>query len=189
MRLGLALARATIGGLFVAHGAQKLFGWFGGYGPEGTGQFFESLGLRPGKRNAIAAGVAETAGGAMLALGLLTPLATAMLIGTMATAVRKVHGSRGVWVTEGGWEYNAVLVAAVIAITDAGPGDLSVDAAAFGRERWGSGWALAAAAAGAAGSELVIAAGQRGDGQPAAPDATGEAAAPSSGEPADRPTS
>jgi putative oxidoreductase len=187
MRLGLALARGTIGGLFVAHGAQKLFGWFGGYGPEGTGQFFESLGLRPGKRNAIAAGAAETAGGAMLALGLLTPLAAAMVFGTMATAVRKVHGSRGVWATEGGWEYNAVMMAAVLAITDAGPGDLSVDAAAFGRERWGSGWALAAAAAGVAASELVIAAGQRREGQPAAPE--GEAAAASSTEPADRPTS
>jgi putative oxidoreductase len=187
MKLGLALARATIGGLFVAHGAQKLFGWFGGYGPEGTGQFFASLGLRPGKRNAIAAGVSETAGGTLLALGLCTPLAAAMLIGTMATAVQKVHGSRGVWVTEGGWEYNAVLIAAVIAIVDAGPGDLSVDAA-LGRERWGSGWALAAAAAGAAGSQLVIAAGQRAGEEASAPDDAAQAPAATGTEPAaDRP--
>ncbi|MCW2951586.1 MAG: DoxX family protein [Conexibacter sp.] len=189
MKLGLALARGTIGALFVGHGAQKLFGWFGGYGPEGTGQFFESLGLKPGKRNAIMAGVSEATGGALLALGLFTPLASAMLIGTMATAIQKVHGSRGVWVTEGGWEYNAVLIAAVIAITDAGPGDLSLDAL-LGRERWGPGWALAAAAAGAAGSQLVITAGQRADGQPAGQDATGETPAVTSTEPAaDRPAS
>ncbi len=63
------LLRVLIGGLFVGHGTQKLFGWFGGYGPDGTGQFFESIGLRPGRRNAMIAGASEAGGGALLALG------------------------------------------------------------------------------------------------------------------------
>src|SRR5207247_3673648 len=72
---GRLLLRVTVGSIFVEHGTQKLFGWFGGHGPSGTGQFFESLGLRPGRRNAIAAGIAEAGGGALLVLGLATPAA------------------------------------------------------------------------------------------------------------------
>ena len=95
------ILRMLLGALFMGHGLQKLKGWFGGYGIEGTGQFFESIGLRPGKRHATAAGAAETAGGALLALGLLTPVASAALIGTMATAVKTVHLEKGPWVTRG----------------------------------------------------------------------------------------
>src|SRR3954470_3709241 len=119
--MGIAglLARGTIGALMVGHGAQKLFGWFGGHGPDGTGQFFEStLGLSPGKRHAQMAGVLEAAGGAALAAGIATPLAGAGLIGTMITAVRTVHGQNGPWVSDGGWEYNAVLIAAITALVD-----------------------------------------------------------------------
>src|SRR5256885_4684479 len=75
--LGRLLLRVTVGSIFIEHGTQKLFGWFGGHGPTGTGQFFESLGLRPGRRNAIVAGVAEAGGGALLVLGLSTPAAGA----------------------------------------------------------------------------------------------------------------
>jgi putative oxidoreductase len=127
MKLGLPLLRWIVGGLFVGHGTQKLFGWFGGHGPDGTGKFFESLGLRPGRRHALAAGAAEAGGGGLLAVGLFTPGAAAALIGTMFTAIRKVHGSKGPWVTDGGYEYNLVLMAAVLALADAGPGEWSLD--------------------------------------------------------------
>jgi len=87
MKLARLFLRLTIGGLFVGHGTQKLFGWFGGHGLDGTGQFFESLGMRPGRRNALAAGVAEAGGGAALAVGLATPLAASALTATMLTAI------------------------------------------------------------------------------------------------------
>ncbi len=155
MKLGLFTLRAVVGGLFVGHGLQKLTGKFGGHGPDGTGQFFESLGLRPGKQHAIAAGAAETGGGALLAAGAFTPLAAALLSGTMVTAIRTVHAPKGPWAAEGGYEYNLVLLAAVFAITDAGPGLLSLDAAK-GRRRWGLPWALVQLAAGLAGSEAAL---------------------------------
>jgi putative oxidoreductase len=151
MKLWRVILRVLVGGLFVGHGTQKLFGWFGGHGVEGTAGFFESLGLKPGKRNAIAAGAAEAGGGALLAAGLATPLAGAAINGTMVTAIRHVHAAKGPWSTEGGWEYNAVLLAAVFAIVEAGPGPVSLDHA-FGTERSGLGWALASLGAGAAGS-------------------------------------
>lgn len=116
--LGTTALRGIIGTLFVGHGAQKLFGWFGGHGIEGTGGFFESLGLRPGKRHAIAAGTAETVGGALLATGTLSPVAAAMLNGTMVTAMRTAHKGKGPWATDGGWEYPLVLIAAVTALAD-----------------------------------------------------------------------
>lgn len=160
MKLGMAVLRATVGGLMIGHGTQKLFGWFGGHGPDATGQAFDSMGLGPGKRNALAAGASEAGGGALLALGLMTPLAAARVIGAMTTAMRVVHWSRGPWVAEGGWEYNAVIIASAFAIVDAGPGPLSLDAAR-GTERWGTGWAIGALAAGVAGSAAVIELGKR----------------------------
>ncbi|MEA2333046.1 MAG: putative oxidoreductase [Thermoleophilaceae bacterium] len=154
MNAGRLIARLTIGGLFVGHGTQKLFGWFDGPGPEGTAEMMENLGLRPPREQALAAGITETAGGAMLALGALTPLAGALLSGTMFTAIRKVHLPKGLWNTGGGYEFNLVLVAAVAALIDGGPGRPSVDHA-LGIDRTGSGWALAALAAGAAGSAFA----------------------------------
>jgi putative oxidoreductase len=151
MRIARFAARTIIGGLFIGHGTQKLAGWFGGPGLEGAAAGFESMGLRPGKRNAIAAGVSETGGGALLALGAATPLAGAALIGTMITAIRTVHWKNGPWAANGGYEYNLVLIAAVATLVEAGPGCLSLDRAR-GHERKGVGWALAAVAAGVAGS-------------------------------------
>src|SRR5947207_2769124 len=110
MKLWRLILRVLVGGLFVGHGTQKLFGWFGGHGLEGTGGYFESLGLKPGRRNAIATGVAEAGGGALLVTGLATPLAGAAIGGTMVTAIRYVHAPKGPWITNGGWEYNAVLL-------------------------------------------------------------------------------
>jgi putative oxidoreductase len=155
MNLGKLALRGVIGPLFVGHGTQKLFGWFGGHGLEGTAGFFEQgIGLRPGKRHATAAGASEALGGALLTLGAMTPVAAGMVIGTMVTAIRKVHAAKGPWVTEGGFEYNAVLIAAMVALAESGPGKPSVDAALFPRMK-GAGWALLALGAGAAGSYLA----------------------------------
>jgi putative oxidoreductase len=116
MDLGRTALRLVAGPLFVGHGTQKLIGWFGGHGLDGTGAFFEGqLGLKPGKRHATAAGASETIGGALLTLGALTPVAAGLITGVMITAIRKVHAPKGPWVTEGGYEYNAVLIAVVAA--------------------------------------------------------------------------
>src|SRR3712207_6385285 len=154
MDVGRVALRGIVGPLFIGHGTQKLFGWFGGYGPEATGGAFESMGLRPGKRHAMAAGVAETAGGALLTLGALTPVAAATITGVMATAIRKAHMKNGPWVTNGGWEYNAALIALSMALAETGPGRPSVDDARFPNLH-GARWALLALAAGAAGSYLA----------------------------------
>ena len=127
MKIGRLILRLVVGGFFFGHGTQKLFGWFGGYGPDATGQFFESLGLRPGKRHAVAAGAAEAGGGALLVLGAATPLASAALIATMLTAIHRVHLKNGPWVTDQGYEYNLVLIAACAALAETGPGSPSVD--------------------------------------------------------------
>ena len=154
MKLGLTVLRAVIGVLFFGHGAQKLFGWFGGHGPDGTGQFFESLGLRPGRRHAVAAGVTEAGGGAALALGLFTPAASAALIGVMSQAIRTVHLKNGPWVTNGGYEYNLAVIATLLTLADIGPGDVSLDHA-LGIEVNGPLVALLALAAGVGGAALV----------------------------------
>jgi putative oxidoreductase len=154
MKFGLTVLRAVIGALFFGHGTQKLYGWFGGHGPDGTGQFFESLGLRPGRKHAMAAGAAEAGGGAALALGLLTPAAAAALIGVMSQAIRTVHLKNGPWVTDGGYEYNLALIAALVALADVGPGDVSLDHA-MGLEVKGPLVALLALGAGVAGATLV----------------------------------
>jgi putative oxidoreductase len=156
MRLGAPILRGLIGGLFIGHGTQKLFGWFGGHGLEGTAGMMEALELRPAKRHALLAGGAEAGGGLLLSLGALTPLATSLLTGSMTTAIRKVHATKGPWVTGGGWEYNAVLIAAVTALADSGPGTPSVDSARFPRMH-GALWALASLAGGVAGSFLATA--------------------------------
>ena len=158
MNLGRLLMRVAIGSIFVEHGTQKLFGWFGGHGPAGTGEFFESLGLRPGRRNAIAAGIAESGGGALLALGLATPAAAAAVGSVMVTALRTAIWRDGVKVGTGGYEL--LLLANAVAIVDLGPGRWSLDAA-LGRERRGVGFAAAAFGAALAGSAVAIAAGRR----------------------------
>jgi putative oxidoreductase len=142
MKLGRLLLRLVVGGFFFGHGTQKLFGWFGGHGLEGTGQFFEAnLGLKPGRHHALAAGLSEAGGGTLIALGAATPLASSVLIATMLTAINRVHLKNGPWASDGGYEYNAVLIAAVLALAETGPGSPSVDAAR-GSEAHGSKWAL-----------------------------------------------
>ena len=136
MTLGRALLRTTIGTLFIGHGMQKLAGWFGGSGLDATASGFQKMGMHPPKAHAVAAGVAEAGGGALLITGAANPLAGTLLTGVMTTAVEKVHLKNGVWVAKGGFEYNLVLVAALFAVT---------------AEEDGVGWALAQLAAGVAG--------------------------------------
>src|SRR4051794_38562507 len=83
---GLFIIRLALGAFLFAHGTQKLFGWYGGYGLDGTGGFFESVGHKPGRQMAMVAGLSEAVGAALLVLGLFTPLACAMIIGTMIVA-------------------------------------------------------------------------------------------------------
>lgn len=160
MNVGRLAARILIGGLFVGHGTQKLKGWFGGPGIEGTEDMMQSIDMHPARRNALAAGVTETAGGAMLALGLATPLASAALIGTMITAIRKVHFANGPWAAQGGWEYNAVLIAGLVALAEDHPGDVSLDHV-LGLTRSSRAWELGALALGATASTAAIEAGRR----------------------------
>jgi len=140
MKIGRLLLRLAVGGFFFGHGTQKLFGWFGGNGLDATATAFDAMGLRPGKANAIAAGAAEAGGGALLATGLATPVAASVLTATMLTAIETVHGKKGPWLTNGGYEYNVVLIAAVLTLAE------------VSGERPGSHRALLALLAGAAGA-------------------------------------
>jgi putative oxidoreductase len=176
MKIGRLILRTVVGGYFVGHGTQKLFGWFGGHGPDATGQFFEGLGLRPGKLHAQAAGAAEAGGGALLVLGAATPLASSAVIATMLTAIHRVHLKNGPWLTDQGYEYNLVLIAVAAALAETGPGSPSIDDAR-GSHMYGPKWALislALGAAGAAGANALAARSADGPEEQPAP----EAAAP-----------
>ncbi|TYS90628.1 DoxX family protein [Rossellomorea aquimaris] len=128
---GLLVIRLVVGLTFAAHGAQKLFGWFGGHGLQGTGGFFESIGIQPGKTMALLAGLSEVAGGLLFAAGFLTPLAALLIIGTMIVAIVKVHGPNGYWVTQNGTEYNVMLIVVALGVALVGAGSFSIDALLF----------------------------------------------------------
>ena len=131
LNIGLLLIRLVIGVLFIGHGAQKLFGWFGGYGLKGTGGWFESIGMKPGVTVALMAGLTELVGGVLFALGLVTPLGGIMIAATMVIAIAKVHGANGLWSTSNEYEYNLVLLAVTIGIALVGPGQYALDAFLF----------------------------------------------------------
>ncbi len=143
MDIGMLILRLVVGALFIGHGTQKLFGWFDGHGLEGTAGFMDSLGYQPGKRYAALGGVAEAGGGALLVLGLLTPLAAALIIGMMVNAVLAVHLENGVWNTNGGYELPLVMGAAAAAVALAGPGTIAADAL-VGLDRLRGAWGLLA---------------------------------------------
>lgn len=123
----LTLLRILIGALFIGHGAQKLFGWFGGPGMEGHTGFMRSLGLQPASLWAWFSALGEFVGGLLLVLGLLTPVGAAAIIASMLMAIIKVHWQNGLWNTEGGFEFNLVLIANALLIGFAGPGLYALD--------------------------------------------------------------
>lgn len=159
MDIGLLVLHAVVGLAFAAHGAQKLFGLFGGHGIEGTAGFFEQIGLRPGKLHAWASGIAEFGGGALIALGLFVPFAAAALIAVMVAAVLTVHLRNGFFNTENGYEYNLELIAAAFALAAIGAGEWSLDAA-FGLDLAGTAWALGALGAGILGGVGAVLSGR-----------------------------
>ncbi len=172
MTVGKLAARVLIGGLMYGHGVQKLTGAFDGPGLEGTDGMMKALNMHPPRRNALAAGLVEAVGGPMLALGLGTQLASAAIIGNMVVAIRKVHLANGPWAAKGGWEYNAVLIAALTVLAEQGPGAISLDRV-LGLERSGVRWGLGALALGAAAAAGAIEMGSR-----SAPAATPEDSSP-----------
>jgi putative oxidoreductase len=123
---GLFALRAGVGGVLIAHGVQKLFGWLGGHGLEGTGAAFEQMGFVPGRPSALAAGLGEAGGGVLIAVGLATPAAGAAAAGTMIPAAA-VHAPSGFFATDGGYEYPALLGVCAAALALTGPGDWSLD--------------------------------------------------------------
>ena len=129
MAIAFLIARLILGLGLAAHGAQKLFGWFGGYGPAGTGGFFESLGFRPGVLFAIAAGFAEFGGGLLVALGFLGGIGPGLMIVVMLTAILTVHLTKGFFTSGGGWEMPALYIAGALTFAFAGFGAYSLDAA------------------------------------------------------------
>src|SRR5258706_11981471 len=156
MHLGLLIARLVLGLAISAHGAQKLFGWFGGYGLNGTGGFLEQLGFVPGRRAALAAGIAETGAGLLLALGLAAPVAAAVALSVMVVAGVSAHAGKGFFAHNGGYEYTLLLGVAALSVAFTGPGALSLDALLGVRDA-GAGWGLLALVVGLAGAGLQLA--------------------------------
>jgi putative oxidoreductase len=141
---GLLVARLVFGLSLAAHGSQKLFGWFGGYGLAGTGGFFEQLGYRPGRTFAALAGLAEFGGGLLMAFGLFGPVSAALTISVMIVAAVTVHLDKGFFASSGGIELAFLYAAAAVVLALTGPGVFSLDAVL------GLGWLSAPALAGAA---------------------------------------
>ncbi|MEU3405171.1 DoxX family protein [Streptomyces sp. NPDC006670] len=162
--LALLALRAGTGAVLMAHGTQKLFGWFGGGGLDKTAAAMEHMGFTPGRQSALAAGLGETGGGALLVLGLATPAAGAAAAGAMAGAV-SVHAPAGFFAQAGGYEYPAFLGFTAAAIGLAGAGRYSLDHATGHTfdQRWMLGLAFAGSAAAAAAVVAKRARGQRGD--------------------------
>jgi putative oxidoreductase len=159
MNLALLGLRLVVGLIFSAHGAQKLFGAFGGGGIGGTAGMFDQIGLRPGKHHAWVAGGAEFFGGLAIALGLVTPIAAAALIGVMTAAVITVHLKNGFFNTNQGFEFNLALVAALFALAGVGAGSWSLDNV-LNIDLTGTDWALGALGVGLLGGIAAVISGR-----------------------------
>jgi putative oxidoreductase len=146
MDLALLIVRLLFGLGLAVHGAQKLFGWYGGYGLEGTGGFFAGMGFRPGKTFALAAGLAEFGGGLLVALGLFGPVGPALMVSVMTVAMLTVHRGKGFLSSNNGSELPLLYVAGAIALALVGPGALSLDAALGMSDLWtpATAWTLLA---------------------------------------------
>ena len=155
--LGVLVARIVFGLTMSAHGAQKLFGWFGGYGIAGTGQFFESVGFRPGRVMATVAGLSEVTSGLLIALGLLGPIGPAVMLAVMIVA-SSLHWKNGWFAATNGIELPLLYGASAIALAFAGYGGYSLDAVFGLTDLWTPGLALAALAIGVFGgiANLVV---------------------------------
>lgn len=187
MKIGRLLLRLVVGGLFVGHGTQKLFGWWNGPGLDGATGMMKSLELEPARQNAVLASATEAAGGAMLVAGAATPLAATGLIAGMITAIRKVHFRNGLWNGNGGYEFNLLLIAALVYLAETGPGCASIDHA-VGCECGHRARGLLALAAGAIASTVVIERGRRLARElPAEAPAEPAASTPPAAEPSERP--
>ena len=127
--LGLLILRLVVGLTLAGHGAQKVFSWFGGSGISGWAGMVQKLRIRPALPWAWMAALAELVGGLLVALGFLSPLGSLAIVGSMLVAIALVHWSRGFWVTKGGYEFNLLIVAAVMALALTGPGRYSLDQA------------------------------------------------------------
>jgi putative oxidoreductase len=134
MDAGLLVLRVVLGAIMAAHGAQKLVGWFGGPGLDGTSAGLESMGLKPPRVHAAVGGASEFGGGLLLAFGLLTPLGAAAVAGVMIVAIATVHLKNGFFNALGGYEFNLLIIATAIALAITGPGEISIDSV--------TGWSL-----------------------------------------------
>lgn len=156
MHIGLFLIQLVVGALLFGHGAQKLLGWFGGFGIEGTAGYMESIGLRHGKLMAASAGANEMLGGALVATGLFMPLGAALVAAAMLVAARTDHRGKGLWIWNYGAEHVLTNAVAVIGLAIAAPARLSLDHV-IGWDVHGLGWGIGAAAVAIAGGGSVIA--------------------------------
>jgi putative oxidoreductase len=143
MNTGLLILRLAVGLTLASHGGQKLFGWFGGGGIGGTAPFMEQLGFRPARLHAFLAGFSELVAGLFLAVGLLTPVASAIAVGVMFSAAVSVHLRSGFFAPKGGYEYVFILGASALAVAFTGPGAFSIDQV-IGLSWSGEFWGLAA---------------------------------------------
>ena len=156
MHTGLFLIQITVGALLFAHGAQKLLGWFGGFGLDGTAGYMESIGLRHGRLMAGAAGANEMLGGALVATGLLMPLGAALVAAAMLVAARTDHRGKGLWIWNYGSEHVLTNAAVVIGLAIAAPARWSLDNA-IGWDVHGLAWGIGAAAVALIGGGSVLA--------------------------------
>jgi putative oxidoreductase len=127
MSYGILILRVVLGSIMAAHGSQKLFGWFGGSGPQGTSSSFAQLGYSPPLFLALGAGLAELGGGLLIAVGLVTPLAAAAIAIVMLNAIGAVHWRNGFFNANGGYEFNLLVITAAVATAATGPGRFSLD--------------------------------------------------------------